>query len=298
MSYFLTEQVQDTATGDSAAPSLTPSFSRSRSTRGELYQEKPRKGPQSSVAILSTKYTDDQTGLLYYGYRFYSPVTGRWASRDPIEEEGGINLYAYCGNDGVNTVDLLGLSKLVIAAFFDKTTRATISNNGIRLGSDEAKLSSLMNGMIEVLAKCKKMMSDFDVQLWYYFPKVDEAINPPDTKRYLLTTKTFYDYDSRKTADFFNGLNASYGGIKVVFTHADTLVDGDKMRGFVKSGSVLIDLTLASKYTLAHEIGHVINWRDGSENIHSKDLQNLMHSPSPGTNPTVDCTYCRLLKDR
>ena len=221
-----------------------------------------------------------------------------WASRDPIEEEGGINLYAYCGNDGVNTVDLLGLSKLVIAAFFDKTTRATISNNGIRLGSDEAKLSSLMNGMIEVLAKCKKMMSDFDVQLWYYFPKVDEAINPPDTKRYLLTTKTFYDYDSRKTADFFNGLNASYGGIKVVFTHADTLVDGDKMRGFVKSGSVLIDLTLASKYTLAHEIGHVINWRDGSENIHSKDLQNLMHSPSPGTNPTVDCTYCRLLKDR
>jgi RHS repeat-associated protein len=37
----------------------------------------------------STKYTDDQTGLLYYGYRYYNPTTGRWISRDPIEERGG-----------------------------------------------------------------------------------------------------------------------------------------------------------------------------------------------------------------
>jgi RHS repeat-associated protein len=31
----------------------------------------------------STKYTDNETGLLYYGYRFYNPVTGSWVSRDP-----------------------------------------------------------------------------------------------------------------------------------------------------------------------------------------------------------------------
>ena len=35
-----------------------------------------------------------------------------WPSRDPIEEEGGINLYGFVGNDGVNYVDLVGLSKL------------------------------------------------------------------------------------------------------------------------------------------------------------------------------------------
>ena len=38
----------------------------------------------------------------YYGYRYYDPVTGRWPSRDPIEERGGINLYGFVGNDGVN----------------------------------------------------------------------------------------------------------------------------------------------------------------------------------------------------
>ena len=41
----------------------------------------------------STKYYDAETDLYYYGYRYYSPSLGRWISRDPIEEEGGVNLY-------------------------------------------------------------------------------------------------------------------------------------------------------------------------------------------------------------
>jgi len=46
--------------------------------------------------------------MFYYGFRYYVPETGRWASRDPIEEEGGLNLYAFVGNDGLNRWDLLG----------------------------------------------------------------------------------------------------------------------------------------------------------------------------------------------
>lgn len=45
-----------------------------------------------------------------YGYRYYDPVTGRWPSRDPIEEEGGLNLYGFLDNDGVNWWDLLGMA--------------------------------------------------------------------------------------------------------------------------------------------------------------------------------------------
>ncbi len=41
----------------------------------------------------STKYFDAETNLYYYGYRYYSPELGRWISRDPIEEDGGFNLY-------------------------------------------------------------------------------------------------------------------------------------------------------------------------------------------------------------
>ena len=45
----------------------------------------------------STKYTDNETGHLYYGYRIYIPNDGRWASKDPIGEAGGSNLYAFVG---------------------------------------------------------------------------------------------------------------------------------------------------------------------------------------------------------
>ena len=57
----------------------------------------------------STKYQDDETDLLYYGYRYYNASTGRWLSRDPIEERGGLNLYAVVHNDALDQVDAIGL---------------------------------------------------------------------------------------------------------------------------------------------------------------------------------------------
>jgi len=58
----------------------------------------------------STKYADDETGLYYYGFRFYAPGLGRWVNRDPIEEQGGVNVYGFVGNNGFGLVDSLGLS--------------------------------------------------------------------------------------------------------------------------------------------------------------------------------------------
>jgi RHS repeat-associated protein len=59
----------------------------------------------------STKYADDETGLVYYGYRYYAPGMARWLSRDPIDELGGINLYLALANDPINLVDPLGLAE-------------------------------------------------------------------------------------------------------------------------------------------------------------------------------------------
>ena len=47
-----------------------------------------------------------------YQYRHYDPVTGRWPSRDPIEEEGGINLYGFVENTLVSRVDYLGFQAI------------------------------------------------------------------------------------------------------------------------------------------------------------------------------------------
>ncbi len=51
-------------------------------------------------------------GLYYYGYRYYDPVTGRWPSRDPIGESGGVNLYGYISNIATDKIDVLGLQQL------------------------------------------------------------------------------------------------------------------------------------------------------------------------------------------
>lgn len=43
-----------------------------------------------------------------HAMRWYSPSTGRWFSRDPIGERGGLNLYRFADNNPVCSVDRLG----------------------------------------------------------------------------------------------------------------------------------------------------------------------------------------------
>ena len=61
----------------------------------------------------SSEYYDEETGLVYYNYRYYNPELGRWISRDPIEEQGGYNLYGMIGNN-----PLYGWDKEGNGAFF------------------------------------------------------------------------------------------------------------------------------------------------------------------------------------
>jgi RHS repeat-associated protein len=56
----------------------------------------------------STKYTDDESDFLYYGYRLLNASTGRWLSRDLIEERGGMNLCAFARNSPICLFDING----------------------------------------------------------------------------------------------------------------------------------------------------------------------------------------------
>ncbi len=57
-------------------------------------------------------YHHAPSGLILAPYRVYDPALGRWLSRDPIEEKGGLNLYGYVENDPLNATDALGLIKI------------------------------------------------------------------------------------------------------------------------------------------------------------------------------------------
>ena len=57
----------------------------------------------------STRYTDRETGLVSYKRRFCRPEHGRWLNRDPLEEFGGENLFAFCLNNSIVYVDPFGM---------------------------------------------------------------------------------------------------------------------------------------------------------------------------------------------
>ena len=49
-----------------------------------------------------------ETGMYHYLYRAYSPSLARFITRDPIEEQGGVNLYCFVGNNPISYWDILG----------------------------------------------------------------------------------------------------------------------------------------------------------------------------------------------
>ena len=91
----------------------------------------------------STKYFDAETGLYYYGYRFYHPTLMRWLNRDPMEESGGVNLYLTCNNNLICSYDLIGLWSSTWASrgekrrVYKKGNGDTIKDLAEELGMDE-----------------------------------------------------------------------------------------------------------------------------------------------------------------
>ena len=55
---------------------------------------------------------DIETGFYYNRARYYSPELGRFLSADPIGYGDGLNMYAYAGNNPVNSRDPMGLSRI------------------------------------------------------------------------------------------------------------------------------------------------------------------------------------------
>ena len=66
---------------------------------------------QANPFMFSSEYYDTENAIIYYNYRYYAPLLGRWLSRDPIEEKGGINLYGMLDNQPLTKWDYLGYGK-------------------------------------------------------------------------------------------------------------------------------------------------------------------------------------------
>lgn len=56
----------------------------------------------------SSKRVDAETGFVYFGFRYYDPLLGRWITADPRGYTAGPNLYAYVMNNPIAHMDQYG----------------------------------------------------------------------------------------------------------------------------------------------------------------------------------------------
>ncbi len=89
---------------------------------GELLRSNGAMATNNPIRF-STKYQDAETEMLYYGYRYYQPTTGRWLSPDPLTElafgkvglanvpkgRSDSNPYRFVRNNPASHADMLGL---------------------------------------------------------------------------------------------------------------------------------------------------------------------------------------------
>ncbi len=104
----------------------------------------------------ATKYYDTETGLYYYGYRYYSPDLARWISKDPIDEPGSNNLrYSsqyYDNKTGLNPI-------------WDRVYNPSVGEN---FKSDSTMLKGGLNLYAYVLNNSINLIDPWGLEAWLY----------------------------------------------------------------------------------------------------------------------------------
>ena len=101
----------------------------------------------------SSEFTDDDTATVYYNYRHYEPLTGRWMNRDCIDEIGGINLFLFSGNR-IDLFDVLGLKKVPCDRVGNfNITEITVAINPAERAFDQNEMYKAAEDFLRRLAK-------------------------------------------------------------------------------------------------------------------------------------------------
>ncbi len=106
----------------------------------------------------------DETGLIYYRARYYDPTLGRFTQRDPIGLRGGLNQYAYVGNNPTNLTDPSGLQPSNVEYGFDGGSYVDLGS-GINSGNQSLSNLNLSTYSIYNLVPQSMTITDYEREM-------------------------------------------------------------------------------------------------------------------------------------
>ena len=232
---------------------------------GELLVE------ESSVDLayrFSAKETDRETGLSYFGARYYDPTAAMWLGTDPLwEKYVGMNPYNYCAGNPVGLVDVDGRTFTEAAEKMVQRMEA-YADEGIakrqkeleRQGDCDSKKCNRLREEIRRFQDAKKEIAEmrasdqiYDYRTYFKKPKKTESggvINErhyngyvscdQDTKVFIININKYYaDYNGEvNLGDFAHELKHGYQ-----FETGRLSLKGNKNGGIIDIGGHLYDYT-------------------------------------------------------
>ena len=125
---------------------------------GEVFIEELSSSAKLNTPFLfNGKELDEETGLYYYGARYYEPRTSLWLSTDPLElKYPNVSTYAYCLNSPISAIDYNG-ADLIYVNNQNQITKVVAD------GKDDITLTFL-NGQKIAFSDIK-----FQVSNWLFF---------------------------------------------------------------------------------------------------------------------------------
>jgi len=154
----------------------------------------PAVGAKRLKAAHSAGFQNRKTAILaqksgvieYYGYRDYDAQTGRWSARDPIAEQGGLNLYEFVENDGVGKKDTLGLA----VTLFDEARHMTIETyDGVFQNEGATAEAGIAIPIFEPMVKTYKVYEgtpEEQIRPWPPFMSLQQSSSLGDRKKIII----------------------------------------------------------------------------------------------------------------
>ena len=219
----------------------------------------------------STKPQDFETGLYYYGYRYYDPVTGRWPSRDPIGERGGINTYSFVGNIPVNLIDVLGLADLhvIIGANINQKNANPHAGHETASLTGEARGVDSKNGIESIIRAGKREF------------KEDKQANPEGKECDITHEIVVSSKEEPMTLDVLRkALQGAKGARAVVYTgHGAFIKDGkvtEDPEGAQTGTVVVTSVYRGESGSVLQAYGDIVTWEEILKGVGEKaDIKKL-----------------------